>query len=340
MPERRKKSSGASRPSMVKTTSLSSRISLPASSFSDDVGRLDADDLRSEGEADRAPAFQGPKLLEALGFRAAEGFLSVGERHRGARRGERDGGLDGGVTAPDDENLLPREVFGIVESIEDLVEVLSGHAEPAVRAALSDRDDRPPGFRSFPAGVMEHEPVTGALDPLDARARDLDSGLSPLPLEVGEELFLRMHFRPELQPARRGHADRVGVDRFAFREVHDGREGLGRFVDAIAKPRLFRLDRRGDPRHAAAHDGQVENRGRGSLAASKIGLGEDRAHGPRAAVRRELEKRDPREVARDPQAGDGRCAVLADFGKLVDGSGRPPRVEPPRVPRQDVHRPP
>ena len=36
-----------------------------------------------------------------------------------------------------------------------------------------------------------------------------------------------MHLRPELQIARGRHAGRVGVDRFALREVHDRRERLG-----------------------------------------------------------------------------------------------------------------
>ena len=140
----------------------------------------------------RSALLEGPKRLRGwLGLGREKAVLPVGERDAGAGGGERDGRLERGVAAADDEDVLSGEVLRVVEPVEDLVELLAGHAEPAVRAAPPDRDDHAAGLGrgSRAPGVVEHDPVAPALDPLDARGRDLDSGLPSLPLEVGEELL-------------------------------------------------------------------------------------------------------------------------------------------------------
>src|SRR6185295_7237675 len=58
----------------------------------------------------------------------------------------------------------------------------------------------------------------------------------------------------------------------------------------------------------------------------------NRLRDARAGIERELEERDPGEIARDVDPGNVGGSVRADFRKALHGSRGPPRVEPVGVP--------
>ena len=172
MPERRKKSSGASRPIIAKTTSLGSVTALPSASVEHDARRRDlASSLRAQQQPDRAvrvlalrlmlradrgvdalrgrasrPATSASRVLleladlvDVLGLGARELLLAVAEGDVRRRASASAIAVSSAESPPPTTStFLPVYSFGVVEAVVDLVELLAGHAERAVVAAAAD----------------------------------------------------------------------------------------------------------------------------------------------------------------------------------------------------------
>jgi hypothetical protein len=178
MPDRRKNSRGASRPSIVNTTLFGNSRLFAGIGLDDRLFRLDPRDLRAERDAHRSRSvvagglhelagrrrdplgagvldrhvrprvlLQRADLLDVLGLGPREVLPAVGERDVRPGRAESDRGLERRVAAADDQALFPGELLGVVEAVEDLVEVLAGTREAPVIAAAADRDDDAPRLR-------------------------------------------------------------------------------------------------------------------------------------------------------------------------------------------------
>ncbi len=249
------------------------------------------------------------------------------------------------IPSADDEDARSRELLRIVEAVEDLVgPLLARHAEAPVAAAAPDGDDDATGPRRYraravsPRGVVQPEPVAAPLDALDPGERHREIGFAHPPFHPFEQLLLRVDLALELEVALRRHARRVGVDRFALREARHRREGLRGFEDPKANSTPARPERRGDTRDAGADDRDVDLVGLGRALAREAGLGQDCVDRSGARVGGELQERHAGQVPDDPHARHGGRAVRARLRPLLDGAGRPHRVEPARIAAEETER--
>ena len=171
MPERRKKSSGASRPIIANTTSFGRLSAAPSPSSSSTALAVTRESFEpSSRRTEPGLVARMRTVIDAL-TRSDEGFsictsaagscssarsfstfsglgranslLAIAESDLGAGERERDRRLHRRVAAAHDEHLLPGVVERVVEPMVDLVEVLARAAELAIVAASADADDHP-----------------------------------------------------------------------------------------------------------------------------------------------------------------------------------------------------
>ena len=247
----------------------------------------------------------------------------------GAGQNERDRGLERGVASPHDQSLLPREILGVMEAVVHPVEVLAGHAQFAEVPAPSDRDQHAARLDRRPAREPHAEISTAPLQALRTGGHGRDPRLLGLRLQLFDQLLF--HVGGDLELAGRLHGARIGVDGLPLREVHEGREGLRRLEDLEAQSLLLGLDRRGHARNARANDREIQD---AAIAGASIRCRRERA--TRARVESELEERDPGQIPGDRGTRHVRGPVAARLGELLHRSGRPARVEPPRVARDPM----
>ena len=110
-------------------------------------------------------------------------------------------------------------------------------------------------------------------------------------------------------------------------------ELLRRLEDDEAEARPLRLDApRRCPRRRRR---RWRGRGRSGVLPPRFcrsrARAQDRLHRARARVGGELEQRNARQVADDAHARDAGGAVVVGLGQLLDGAGRPARVQPANV---------
>ena len=233
IPERRKKSSGASRPIMAKTTSFASVCRVPLPSVTTTASARTSSSLQPSMTRTRAGRVRRqPRIMlwpSAVLTRSETGssictsargsfssarslstFSGLGRANSLPRwasvtaapaMAERDRALQRGVAASDDEHLLAGVVLGVVEAVEDLVELLAGHAERAVIAAAADGDDDAQRPHRLAAGQLHQQLAAPPLDALDVRAPALDAVGAALRLELVEQRLLDGGGELELDPA-------------------------------------------------------------------------------------------------------------------------------------------
>jgi hypothetical protein len=120
-------------------------------------------------------------------------LAAVGKGDARASVRERGRGLERRVSSADGQRVLSGEVPGVVEAVEDLVEILARDAQPPVIAAAADGDeDAPRACHRLPVGMMEEERALPPFDLLDPRGRDLDPRVEPRLSGIGEQRLLGM----------------------------------------------------------------------------------------------------------------------------------------------------
>ena len=287
-PLRRKKSSGASRPIMEKTSSLGKTTSVPSSFFRVTLsGSIRVTFVASASVTEPGGAFFIISLVKAvvtrselgrstctsafgscssiLSFSTFSGFgprelrFAITDRDPRARAGQRDGRFQRAVAPADHEHVFPAKILRVEKPVIDLVEIFARAAELAMISAPPDRHDDSPRarLRFRLVAVVEQNFFPARFESLDPRLGKFDPRRLPLRFHFLEQRLF--HILGELESALQFQIGRVGVDRFRFGKVRDGRERLGGFEDLEIQTRFLRLDRGRDARDAAPDDGKVEN---------------------------------------------------------------------------------
>jgi hypothetical protein len=308
----------------------------PALHIEDHVVRPDLRDAALEQQLDRAPLDRGDVLRPG----ARELSSAVAQRHGCARVVQRHRGLHGAVAAAHDQDAAAAKAGRVVQPVGDLRQILTGHVEAAVAAALAQRDDdvaraerrRPPRRRNGGGGIVGQQdlvPRGGAPQALGRHPEgERKVHVAHLCPQLLEQVLLRR--RCHLQRTARLHREREGEDGLRFREVDDRRERLGALEHEKPQSLAVRLERGGHAGHARAQDHQVE---RGLAGGSGRG---DPLHGRGPGVARELEQGHAGQVTDHIHARQGGRAVRADDRPALDPARRHVEMEPTGVAAEHV----